>query len=138
MKRCCVCGEEKALEEFYPHRNRADGRQTYCKLCDHARTNRRVKTDPAYRETARKWERSSRIKRNYGLTVEEYDEIMVGPCGICGIEDDVKHLDHCHATGTVRGPLCQNCNRALGQFKDSPELLRKAAEYLEAHKLVEA
>lgn len=39
-------------------------------------------------------------------------------------------LDHCHATGRVRGILCNNCNTGLGLFKDSPEILRNAVDYL--------
>jgi hypothetical protein len=51
-------------------------------------------------------------------------------CQICG---DTKKLrvDHCHATGALRGRICDACNVALGRFKDSPRLLRKAANYLE-------
>lgn len=40
-------------------------------------------------------------------------------------------IDHCHATSKFRGLLCIECNFMLGNMKDSPELLRKAADYLE-------
>jgi hypothetical protein len=64
-------------------------------------------------------------------------------CFLCGSEgflmDTSKHseklvVDHCHSTGKVRKLLCHNCNRALGLFQDNPEVLRKAANYLEDFK----
>ena len=33
----------------------------------------------------------------------------------------------------IRGLICHNCNRALGHFKDNPEILYKAAEYLKSY-----
>jgi hypothetical protein len=40
-------------------------------------------------------------------------------------------VDHCHATGKVRGLLCHNCNRALGLMQDNIENIKRAADYLE-------
>lgn len=81
--------------------------------------------------------------RNYKLTKDQVDKLSEEcghKCNICGeqgwVMDPTRHkanlvVDHCHGTGKVRGLLCHNCNRALGLMKDSPELLRKAAEYLQ-------
>lgn len=57
-------------------------------------------------------------------------------CAICGIAfrnltKRHQHADHCHATGEPRGVLCLTCNTGLGKFGDNPELLRRAAAYLE-------
>jgi hypothetical protein len=81
--------------------------------------------------------------RKYGTDGREQFAAQGGKCAICGtelitdtprsahIEAKLGVLDHCHESGVVRGWLCALCNVALGRFKDSPELLRKAADYLE-------
>lgn len=76
---------------------------------------------------------------NYGISHEEFVALLTsqnGLCAICGTDewpgkDNAPHVDHCHKTGGVRGILCGPCNNGLGYFRDDPERLRKAAEYLE-------
>ncbi|MER6859244.1 endonuclease domain-containing protein [Streptomyces pilosus] len=40
-------------------------------------------------------------------------------------------MDHRHGTGRVRGVLCFSRHAALGQFKDRPDAIRRAAAYVE-------
>jgi hypothetical protein len=56
-------------------------------------------------------------------------------CEICGDpEVGRKHAkDHDHTTGIKRGMLCHSCNPGLGLFRDRPDLLRKAAEYIDRY-----
>ena len=63
-----------------------------------------------------------------GLKREHYDR-MEKQCAICG---STKYLaiDHDHAEEFVRGLLCRLCNQGLGLFRDNPELIAKASEYL--------
>lgn len=78
------------------------------------------------------------IKRTYDFTFEDYEELLEkqgGKCAICESKMGTARtsrlfIDHCHETNKVRGLLCPWCNHGLGQFKDSPKLLRKAIEYL--------
>ena len=70
------------------------------------------------------------------LTMLEHQNYLCAICKEVGFNMN-KHvrsslnLDHCHATGQVRGLLCHNCNRALGLFKDDVERMKTAIEYLE-------
>lgn len=79
-----------------------------------------------------------KVPGKYGLTVDQYRALHIAQswqCAICGTGEQGKTLavDHDHATGAVRELLCFACNCAIGFFKDSPRLLRQAAEYLEKH-----
>ena len=80
---------------------------------------------------------SAHIWETYGITEEEYWEIYEhqdSHCFICRRANGKRKrlsVDHCHATGAVRGLLCTACNRnVLGHLRDSPESLERAAEYL--------
>lgn len=42
-------------------------------------------------------------------------------------------LDHDHDTGIIRGWLCICCNAGLGSLGENPQLLRRAADYIERH-----
>lgn len=82
--------------------------------------------------------RADRLKRKFGMSPEEYAELLSdqgGTCKICGaLPGKGRRLavDHAHDEhGRVRGLLCTRCNPGIGYFRDSPALLRKAAEYLE-------
>jgi len=71
------------------------------------------------------------------MTLAEYDALFKeqqGCCAICeapqtGLNKNLA-VDHCHSTMVIRGLLCDNCNRALGQFKDNPTILTNAFNYL--------
>ena len=41
------------------------------------------------------------------------------------------HVAHEHVTGAVRAVLCFTCNGGLGQFRDAPDVVRRAAAYPE-------
>lgn len=85
--------------------------------------------------------KKNNLKNTYGITISQYEELFTNAenkCQICGISSDESYtregrnlcIDHCHKTGIIRGILCNQCNSALGKFRDSEELLLKAIEYL--------
>lgn len=69
--------------------------------------------------------------RLYGMSAEQLSELLAAHpcCEICG-SSEFLNVDHCHVTGAVRGVLCQGCNSALGGFKEDPERIEAALEYL--------
>lgn len=81
-----------------------------------------------------KWMSLQRGLRKFGLTLDQYhakQESQDFACYICGDDSGVLCLDHNHVTNTIRKLLCNPCNKALGYFKDDPQLVRAAAAYLE-------
>ena len=71
--------------------------------------------------------------RRYGLTIAQFSEMLESQNGLCAIcQKTLKQpsVDHDHKTGMVRGILCRICNAALGQFQESPQILRNAIKYL--------
>ena len=72
------------------------------------------------------------------MTVISYLRETYVVCEVCGEPSNkTLHIDHDHATGAVRGVLCEGCNHALGNAKDNPALLRSLADYLEARATVD-
>lgn len=86
--------------------------------------------------------RENWIWQNYGLLPQQWDALydqQLGRCAICLITlAEVKKIcvDHDHVTGRVRGLLCHGCNVAIGHLQDDPDLLRRAAEYVERLRLI--
>lgn len=126
-KVCLSCGEDITGM-------RRDAR--YCS--DRCTLRHRRETGRITRESRR----ADMLKSKYGMTLADYDRMLTaqgGGCGICGSDGQkgrwsgLLHVDHCHETGKVRGLLCDSCNLALGKFKDDPNVLRRAAEYIEFH-----
>lgn len=83
--------------------------------------------------------RASTLKRRFGMTPEDYDQMLLhqgGVCAICrGKNPDGRRLsiDHCHKTNKVRALLCMHCNLLLGHADDDIDLLQKCISYVKEH-----
>jgi hypothetical protein len=145
-KYCPKCGQTKPIPEFGV---RSNGRpKGYCSPCTASYDASYAKTDvgkAARKEASGKWSSGPRkaqdLRKRYGIDFAEYEAMLKaqgGRCAVCGAEEPKSgrmlrlNVDHCHATGTVRGLLCTNCNHGIGKFKDDPALMRAAIAYLEA------
>lgn len=115
------------LSEYGRNAASRTGYASYCKPCHNAR-GRRAKEKAG-------GERTYHLRRRYGITSDEAHALLErqgGLCAICRVAP-AQHVDHDHATGAVRALLCFNCNGGLGQFKDDPQVLLAAAEYVRFH-----
>jgi hypothetical protein len=99
--------------------------------------NKRYVSTPKGKAAVKKYNQKYNRKYNYGVTQEQFDEMFCaqeGKCAICRIgHDELKYqlcVDHCHATGHIRGLLCRNCNVAVGKLYDSVQMLQRAIDYL--------
>lgn len=73
----------------------------------------------------------------HGITLQDWERMISEQGGACAICHDGRAkllIDHCHATGKVRGLVCGHCNSGLGFFRDRRESLLSAVRYLEKHK----
>ena len=112
------------------------------------RNRDRRKLDPEFRKKANEkgklWrqqnpekialmKKKSILKHKYGLTLEEYQDLLKSQenkCAICKREK-LLCVDHNHETGNVRGLLCHLCNRAIGMLMENINILENAIKYIE-------
>ena len=163
-KTCRICGELKPLAEFHRAAGMRDGHRSECKPCFRAISAARYRANPEpVKERARRWQqenperhranqqryradgrkaakdRASYLKRTFGITVQQYDEMLAAQGGVCFLCRRPPtawislHVDHDHESGAIRKLLCFRCNNALGDLDDDPDLLARAAAYLADH-----
>lgn len=100
-----------------------------------------------YRKRSPDTFRNIELKKNFGITLDQYNEMLASQNGVCAIcknpETTINHqskkvqnlaVDHCHTTGKVRGLLCNLCNTGLGKFRENPDFLAQAISYVIKHK----
>lgn len=136
-KICKGCGNVLPLSSFdISSKKRPDQYAARCRPC---KMEQRKKS-----QNYKIVNKRNKIKRDYGLSWEQYKNIIDaqnGKCVICSIEFDLTpvrggshrnspHIDHCHNKGHVRGILCSQCNRGLGCFSDNTNSLQNAIAYL--------
>jgi hypothetical protein len=124
----------KQAQKEKRNRRRSDPEKRAADAARIAANHRRRSSDENYTRARR----NARLKHDYGITIERYEELMQAVnCAICHVEfrgdPKEKVLDHNHDTSTVREVLCQKCNKGLGLFLDNPRIIRSAASYLEKH-----
>jgi hypothetical protein len=130
-QKCRKCGEVRPLSQFYWEADK--GRHRYrCKDCHLGQSRQR------WQRTGGRNQRLANLKSKFGLTEDQYAELLAaqgGRCKICGrtpkeLGRRYLAVDHCHTNGHVRGLLCSACNCGIGMFGDDIARLQSAIEYL--------
>lgn len=141
MKTCTRCKQSKPDSAFWIDRRR-NKLKSVCKECSPAQAREWRARNPGFEKERYQREkvavRERHLVRKYGVTLADYDAMLKaqgGKCAICWAPESAQfkgvfHVDHCHATGAVRGLLCRGCNHMLGVVGDDPEVLRRAIAYL--------
>lgn len=139
-KQCQMCNKMKDVEFFYKSSQTKDGLFSYCKPCKVEANRQSISRQmSSNRENHLRQRKNNHLKTMYGITIEEYDDMLKRQNGVCAIclkpeSQSYRRLavDHNHTTGKVRALLCYGCNRGIGSFKENPDSLRSAADYLES------
>lgn len=163
-KTCVSCKVSKPVSEFTIRTRAVDGLAYYCKLCTRERAleyRNRPENVLAGKERARRWREENpekakkthdswvkrnrvryresckwrRLRHRYGVSREQYENLMRiagGVCELCG-SGHLLCLDHCHQSELVRGILCMRCNTAMERFDEMPDFTARVAKYLEKH-----
>jgi len=153
MLMCSVCHSAKPEVDFYRNRRTKTGFREECKECfsqyvrqwraknrDKVKVYRGKERDLLQRkkrDNPKWWATTIKrrlLRREYGLSLEEYEIMEADGCAICGVKRSKNgrrlSVDHNHATGKVRGLLCNECNFSVGLMRERPELLERAAQYI--------
>ena len=132
---CPKCGDHSPIEDIPPSKRQSTS--YYCKSCRKDIRKKQYWSNPEKeRQYAKRTQFAHRLRRIYGLSLEEYEVLKTlqeNKCAICEIEGTVEQrlvIDHDHATGKVRLLLCNNCNRGIGLLGDDAKRLQRAVEYL--------
>lgn len=124
----CKLGHELTPENTYPI---AAGKKTpKCKTCARIKHRENYVPHPKTRKSPEELRRANGWTHGmYETTLKEQGNL----CAICRLPFDRPCADHKHTTPPEpRGILCNGCNTAIGLLKESPEICRAAADYLEA------
>lgn len=159
MKKCTQCKVEKELTDFHRLAKSSDGRQPVCRVCVSQYQKARYAADPERFKLAeetkrrakgvqpkrvgrdlekmRRWQRNHHYTTLYGITLEDYEQMLEEQEGVCAICSDPPNgtrplsVDHNHETGAVRALLCGHCNAALGHAREDPARLHNMVAYLD-------
>ena len=143
-KQCSKCRKTLSLSEFSKRKRSKEGYRGTCKSCRYKDRKRWLnnggkevdaKIARNYRKTDK--EKNSTLIRNYGISLEDWNnlfELQGGRCAICKVpQSDLNSslcVDHDHYSGKVRGLLCRHCNLVLGRVNEDSNIAQNLVRYI--------
>lgn len=128
----------KICQNYSECRSKGRRREAYakglCNNCYKVAYARSRGVPPAVRhEDPARAHRSRHFERRYGITLEERDALLAGPCGVEGCSRDPKVIDHEHGTkGSYRAALCVKHNTMIHSDLTAEDY-EAVARYLREH-----
>lgn len=126
-KYCHRCKLDKQFADFSPDPRGRNGLDNQCRDCRNVSSKKMREENPEFRKGRReymqKWRKENLIKYEYGITNDQYSEMVTmqgNKCAICGSDNPKAPrwcIDHDHESDKVRGLLCHACNTALGGYE---------------------
>lgn len=134
--RCSGCDTVKEMSEF--NASMLNIRYPYCIPCSRAASQKS-------REKHYKSVENARLKREYGIDLEDYQQMLEAQNHVCEIcqkpESQIINgkrrklsVDHNHKTGLARGLLCFRCNASVGVIEQNMDRVAGVMEYIEKYK----
>jgi hypothetical protein len=121
-----------------PYKDKAKNDACKKRYRENNRADLANKSKIRYANSREKWY-DYELKKNYGVSIEEYTaklDAQEGVCAICGgVNKNGFRLcwDHDHKTNLARGILCRRCNTLLGLCDDNTEILISMIGYLKEY-----
>lgn len=145
-KTCTKCNTERGIDNFAFNKKFPDGLSYWCRTCNAETAKNWRINNPEKRKRGAK---RKQLQKHYNLTIDKFEQMLKNQhykCAVCLKEETAKSadgvikqlsVDHCHKTNKIRGLLCDACNRAEGFLRSDVDLIRRLADYVEKHNLVQ-
>lgn len=145
LTHCKTCGSVRKTRTRH-HKGLNPYLESWCAPCNSKKAKAYYKANPHKRTEARANEskiqqKKHRLRKNYNLSLAEYDEMLQkqdGKCATCQLHFSVFKralaVDHDHSSGKIRGLLCGSCNSSLGLLKENFDTVLRLAKYIQTHK----
>lgn len=120
--------QQRARQRKYYQDNR-------CEIAQKAQSITVREQQRRYRENNPQKRHEGALLRKYGLTLSQYQRMLVQQRGLCAIchEAPAEHVDHNHLTKQIRALLCNGCNTGIGHLREREDIFHSAVEYLRTY-----